>query len=202
MKIDRTTIMNFALLDVDRMPRRCRWCGGPIPPRNRYYCSEKCATNTYNTYIWERARRLVLRRDECKCQDCGKILAKKNQYGALQVIEAYEVHHIRTFLQLLRDVGAGFCGNHEQYKRALMDAFFNKDNLITLCLACHGKQPHPRFTEKTDYLESRENCITYRWSEYDAVKQDRLSLEGFGAFQKMILMPQQITLFAAIYEGL
>lgn len=198
MKVERSELLNFALLDIGKLPRHCRWCGKRIPPRNRYYCSEECAKRTYDTYIWERVRRLVLKRDEYKCRECGKPLAKENRYGMMQVTEAYEIHHIRTFLELLRDVGNGFKGSHDQYKRALMDAYFDKENLITLCLPCHGKQLHPRFVEKTDHLDDRENCITYRWSEYDAVKQDRMSLEGFGDFQKMILIPQQITLFAAM----
>jgi len=198
LRVERVNIMDFALLDVGRTLSSCRWCGKPIPSSNRYYCSSQCATNTYNTYLWERARALVFKRDEYKCQECGKELAKKNQYGGIQIIEAYEIHHIRTFLELLREVGTGFCGNHEQYKRALMDAYFNKDNLITLCLKCHGKQNHPRFVEKKDHLETRENCIIYRWAEYEAVKRDRISLEGFGDFQKMILMPQQMTLFATL----
>jgi len=97
----------------------------------------------------------------------------------MMVTEKFEIHHIITFLQLMRDVGTGFRGNHNDYKIALLNAYVNKKNLITLCLKCHGKEYHPRFVEKKDHLEDRVCSIKHDWSD---TLQDKISVEGFGFF--------------------
>ena len=183
-------MLTLELLDTPG-EEKCRWCGGPIPPRNIVYCSQECCNKTYEKYLWEKVKTAVWLRDNRTCRECGTVLAKKSQYGYFIEIIPHECHHIRTFLQLLRDVGTGFRGNHREYKRALLEAYMDKDNLITLCLECHGKQDHPRFAEKKDHLENRYCILEWPWSEEHPgpATTDLNSLKGHGQFWDIILNP-------------
>lgn len=66
---------------------------------------------------WYRQKRLARERDEFKCQKCG----------ILQNGTAHHVHHIIVFREFGR----------ERYEESN-----NLDNLITLCVSCHGIVEH------------------------------------------------------------
>jgi len=89
---------------------KCAYCGKPIPPKRKYYCSEECRLKFYKKYkymiTWEEVRRKVLERDNYTCVICGK--------------PAEEVDHIVPV--------------------SLGGALFDMDNLQSLCKECHKKK--------------------------------------------------------------
>ena len=71
------------------------------------------AVQFYNSSRWKNVRKLVLRRDQYSCKDCGG--------------RATEVHHVISLTEK----------NIDDWDVAL-----NPDNLQSLCYDCHSKVTH------------------------------------------------------------
>src|SRR6516164_11566044 len=52
-------------------PGRCGWCGRPLAPRARRWCSDACADAWHTQHDWKRARAAALRRDGERCVICS-----------------------------------------------------------------------------------------------------------------------------------
>ena len=78
--------------------------------------------NFYNTVLWDRTRRAVLRRDEYLCQECKR-------YGKTKSAEV--VHHIRPL---------------EKHPELRVKTW----NLISLCRECHEAMHERKTNELTE----------------------------------------------------
>ena len=95
--------------------KHCVICGAPLPKYKRKYCSNECFLNWFYgipVKSWDNVREMVLKRDNYRCQDCGRD-------GTMTRLE---VHHIIP----LKNDGEEF----------------NRDNCITLCRVCHALRHH------------------------------------------------------------
>lgn len=103
-------------------PGKCQWCGKEIKgTRRKSFCSTECSQDFNRIVVWGRRRNAystqIVWRDKLTCQDCGKFLALKNEYGIYIPIDGgAEVHHILPVA----------IGGDD-----------NPNNLITLCKECH-----------------------------------------------------------------
>lgn len=119
----------------DDLDEICNICGESFRRQNHHkgeYCSKKCQgiaqraegnpnwSGGYNHYYgenWYEQRREVWRRDQYRCQDCGKSENKLDRKP--------DVHHIEPF----RDFN--------DYEEAN-----NTENLISLCHECHMQEEY------------------------------------------------------------
>ena len=138
--------MNAARLrkTLNRQKGECTWCGKPVPPRYRTWCSQVCVDAFRREHDWPYIRTLVLARDHGVCASCGvdcvrlrrlcrmvrhregwdawRYLAR--HYGSLgwpetTVRDMWEAHHI------VERVRGG--GNE-------------LSNLVTVCVPCHKRE--------------------------------------------------------------
>ncbi|WP_422445342.1 HNH endonuclease [Thermoanaerobacterium sp. DL9XJH110] len=103
----------------------CKWCGRPLKnKRQSSLCSKDCRVSFKNLTVWHRGIAplpyRILCRDNFTCQDCGRFLAYRNQYGMyIPVGVDLEVHHIIPVCEGGTD---------------------HQNNLKTLCRECHLKK--------------------------------------------------------------
>jgi hypothetical protein len=115
----------------------CSWCGAPLPPRRRTWCSDRCNEAFWNNHWWTLARRATKRRDKYRCLRCGYAPPKRPARTRFSAEAAYraamrawraerhanrlEVNHLEPALGAHRSLS---CLHH-------------LENLETLCVACH-----------------------------------------------------------------
>lgn len=83
---------------------------------DRYFATNKEYADFHNTVEWKRKRKVILKRDNYRCKECGR-------YG--KVVEANTVHHILPIEER-------------------PDLRFNNNNLVSLCEEHHEKM-HNKF---------------------------------------------------------
>lgn len=106
-------------------PGGCGWCGAPLPPRSRRWCSPKCGDDFWRNHWWPMARRAAKRRDRRRCVRCG---VKP---------ERVEVNHRQP---CLGRHGSLSCSHH-------------LDNLETLCVTCHAEHTRALVFERQSPAE-------------------------------------------------
>jgi 5-methylcytosine-specific restriction protein A len=85
----------------------CRNCDKLVAAGRRHYCSKKCMNMFRRNNTWRFVRKAVLRRDKFTCQIC-------------------DTQHVKSGLDVDHTIPVRFGVNP-----------FDKDNLRTLCKACH-----------------------------------------------------------------
>lgn len=91
----------------------------------------------YDSAVWHRKRKKILRRDGYLCAECRKY-HRTDENG--EPIRATTVHHIKP---------------RELYPELSLD----ENNLISLCEGCHNKK-HPERTRKTRPPRNSKNKVT------------------------------------------
>ncbi|HEY8297920.1 MAG TPA: hypothetical protein VIG32_07860 [Candidatus Baltobacteraceae bacterium] len=99
----------------------CAWCGQPLPPRRRTWCSDRCGTSFWKNHWWTLARRAAKRRDKYRCTRCGHALPKRGCTRAQRKSGRLEVNH--------REPCRG--------AHARLSCAHHLENLETLCVPCH-----------------------------------------------------------------
>lgn len=51
-------------------PGSCAWCGSPLPPRRRRYCSDPCAYSWADNHVWSAAKQAARERAGYRCERC------------------------------------------------------------------------------------------------------------------------------------
>jgi len=127
----------------DRQKGQCTWCGGPVRPGRRTWCSGACVTKFKLRYDWQYIRSQVLDRDHGVCCRCGvdtaKILrifewVRRQDYGGwLDAISSYAAMGFKSVTR--RDwweadhIVARNDGGGDELA-----------NLRTLCIPCHKRR--------------------------------------------------------------
>lgn len=112
----------------------CQWCGSKIKgKRRKSFCCKDCSDTFHRLVTWGRTRNAysnqIVWRDNLTCQDCGVLLAFKNEHNIYIPLECgAEVHHILP---------------------VSMGGDDNPNNLITLCHKCHI-QRHKALKEREE----------------------------------------------------
>ena len=107
-------------------PGNCLYCGRPLPPQRRKYCSDEHGyyyredTNPWHYIDWHDYRNAIIRRDDSKCTQC----ALPKTY-----LKPLEVHHIIPLHN----------GGQE----------FEPTNCTTLCKQCHNIKHRSKSLEPT-----------------------------------------------------
>jgi hypothetical protein len=115
----------------------CAWCGAPLPPRRRTWCSDACGETFWNNHWWSLARRAAKRRDRYRCAECGHVPPKRPTRRRFPVEREYRAA-MRTWRAERTDGRLEV--NHRRPARGAhrtLSCLHHLDNLETLCVPCH-----------------------------------------------------------------
>jgi len=131
------------------VPGGCGWCGAPLPPRRRTWCSDRCGEAFWENHWWSVARRAAKRRDKYRCRRCGHVPPKrptKARFGRESdfraAMRAWRAGRATARLEV----------NHRSPARGAhrsLSCLHHLENLETLCVSCH------RIETATDALTVR-----------------------------------------------
>jgi hypothetical protein len=118
-------------------PGGCAWCGDPLPPRRRTWCSDRCGEAFWNNHWWSQARAAAKRRDKYRCRQCGHVPPKRPSRVRFPSEPAY-----KTAMRAWR---RGKAENRVEVNHRVpalgahgaLSCIHHLDNLETLCVACH-----------------------------------------------------------------
>lgn len=110
-------IVHCELAYGDRHDGRCTWCGEPVPPRRRRFCSALCSHLFAENHYWSTARPTALALAGYACTD--------ELCSATELTALIEVHHLSGPPGRAR-YGHG-CHNHQS-------------NLAVLCNGHHWNE--------------------------------------------------------------
>lgn len=99
----------------DRRDRRCAWCGRPLPPGRRRWCSDACGVDHATNHVWAVARQAALDAAGYACARCPTPVP----------LLAPEVHHVQPVTH--RGGYRPGCQHHQA-------------NLVVLCHAHHVEE--------------------------------------------------------------
>ena len=91
---------------------RCTWCGDPLPPRRRRFCSASCSSDFGVNHYWPNARLGALARAAYACED--------PYCSVSEATGRIEVHHLAAPVGGRRRYAMG-CHNHQDRLLVLCD---------------------------------------------------------------------------------
>ena len=134
--------------DPDGTPL-CRWCGAPVKPPRRTWCSEACIDEYLIRSFQGFVRARLFKRDHGVCQNCGldcdalktELLRLRQAGGS----DGYPIYSGR-WIDFLSQMGLDILRNHSPWEAHHILAVregggeCGLDNYTTLCWRCHRRE--------------------------------------------------------------